>query len=293
MDAKDSDSHFHPHYFSFANACKGEKIPLEDLAGCRQTRKALASLEYGLVQDRLSLLGLDDECARIEAEVRADLALMAVGLLRYDANRGMVRSGNFLSHVRHWQIEQARALVQLAPDELCQEALWRLDTLPAPLVENVLKHTLRICPGEPAILPMTLCDFWNAGLFVAADVTAARLLECRARTLEWSEKRSAMDPRIILAYLRTLLSHLRGREEAVGVEKLQMRLEQAIDLWKLGHTVGEEFFHLDGSLDAGMRTGLQVIIQHLYEVQRDQEFPWQAEIAGNNKSTIWQYEGNR
>ncbi len=289
MEANASDSQFPINYFSFAEAHSDAKTTLDELAGSRQTRKTLASLEYGLVQERLAVTGLEDECARLEAQVRADLALMAVGLLRYDRQRGLVRTGSFLSSVRNWQVEQARALVQLAPDELCQEVLWRLNTLPSVLVEDVLRHTMRLCPAEPAILPITFCDFWNAGLFSSTDITASRLLECRARAREWGDKRTARDPRVVLAYLRTLHSLLRDRSEAAGIHKFLMRVEEAMTFWKKGYQLGEDFFPLDGSLDSGMRTGLQVIVQHLYEAQSDPDFPWQAEIAQQKKGMMWLY----
>ncbi|MTI12917.1 hypothetical protein [Sansalvadorimonas verongulae] len=280
-----------PGFLSFAAGYSGRIIPLEALAGRWQTRRTMASLEQGLVNERLRLLSSADACSLRDAEVRADLALMAVGLIDFHEKKGMVRCGRVFSRVRQWQIDQAQALVNLSSDELCQEALWRVDTLPRNLIEIIFDITLRGIPGEPAILPVTICDFWNAGLFSTEQITAARMLECRSRTVEWLEKRCARDPRIALAYLRTLETRLRDRKEAVVVHKLLRRVEDAMPFWKEGYQLGEEFFRdSNGELDGGMRTGLQVIVQHLYEIQQDQEFPWRAIIDEKALGIVWQHD---
>ncbi|CAM3678275.1 hypothetical protein [Parendozoicomonas haliclonae] len=293
MESSQSPSRFSAGYFSFASRYKGTWIPIENLTGSRLTRKTLACLEHGLVNERLRLTGMSDECAHRDAECRADLALMAVGLLKFDASRGMVRTSGFWGRLRHWQVEQARALVQLSPDELCQEALWRVDTLPMGLVEDVFERTLRGCPGEPAVMPVTLADFWNAGLFSAEQITSARMLECRSRTLEWVEKRCAQDPRVMLAYLRTLHTRLRDRDEAAAVQTLLRRVEEAVDFWKEGYQLGEEFFRLDSSIEGSLRSALQVMVQHLHEIQRDQDFPWQEVIAEKALGIVWQHDSDK
>ena len=269
----------------------GKILPLEAIVGRWQTRRTMASFEQGLVNERLRLLSCADECSRRDAEVRANLALMAVGLVHYHEKKGMVRSGGVFAKVRQWQIEQAQALINLSSDELCQEALWRVDTLPRTLIETVFDITLRGIPGEPAVLPVTLCDFWNSGLFSSEQITAARMLECRTRTVEWVEKRCARDPRVALAYLRTLETRLRDRQEATAVHKLLRRVEEAMSFWKEGYQLGEEFFRgSNDELDGGMRTGLQVIVHHLYEIQRDQEFPWRTIIDEKALGIVWQHD---
>ncbi len=293
MEFKDPSIRSQSGYYSFAGKYSGEWISLENIAGCRLTRKTMACLEYGLVNECLKLMGSDDECARQKAEVRADLALMAVGLLRFEPGRGMVKTSGFLSRLRFWQIEQACALIQLQPDELCQEALWRVDALPESLVEDTLSRTLRVSPGAPAELPVTLCDFWNTGLFSENKITAARLLECRSRAVEWVDKRCSNDPRVMLAYLRTLYIHLRERPEAAAVYVLFKRLEDAVALWKQGYLLGEEFFRIDESVESGMRTGLQVMVQHLYGIQRNPDFPWSEMIKESSLGIVWQHEGDQ
>ncbi len=279
---------FQPGYFAFAEGYSGKKLPLDELVGARQTKKTMACLQHALLDERLKLIALGDECSRRDAESRVDIALMAVGLLRYDRERSaMMRTGGILSRIRHWQVEQARALIHLSPDELCQEALWRVDTLPALLVESLFSRTLRVQPGEPAILPVTLCDFWNAGLFDCALITAARMLECRSRSLEWMGKRCSVDPRVMLAYLRTLETRLRQREESLAVGQLLKRVEEALPLWKEGYQLGEDFFRYEGVVDGGMRTGLQVMVQHLYEAQKDQDFPWRDIIDEKSLGVVY------
>ncbi|WP_281645223.1 hypothetical protein [Parendozoicomonas sp. Alg238-R29] len=279
-----------PGYYSFAAGFSGNILPLESLSNRWQTRRIMASLEHGLVHERLRLIQTADECSLREAEIRADLALMATGLLQYHSKKGFSRTGSVFNKVRHWQIEQAQSLVNLSVDELCQEALWRVDTLSRDLVEDILNLTLRGVPGEPAILPVTLCDFWNSGLFSSEQITAARMLECRSRTIEWVEKRCARDPRVMLAYLRTLETRLRDRDEAKAVHQLVRRVEDAIPFWKEGYQLGEDFFRCDSGIDGGMRTGLQVMIQHLYEMQQDQEFPWRNVIDEKALGIVWQHD---
>ncbi|MCL6271052.1 hypothetical protein M3P05_14060 [Sansalvadorimonas sp. 2012CJ34-2] len=288
MDDRGNELAAKSEYMTYANGFNGQWLPLERLAGRRLTKKVMACLERGLAEEREQVLAGSSECQRQEAEARADLALMAVGLLQVQPDGQIKRAGGLLTKVNHWQVEQARALIHLSIDELCQEALWRLESLPEFLVEDVMNRSLRVTPGEPAVLPVTVSDFWNTGLFVSETITAARMLECRSRVLEWQDKRSSHDPRVLLAYLRTLETRLREREDALSVRRFLCKVEAAIPLWKEGYQLGEDFFRCDEQVEGGMRTSLHVMAQHLYEIQRDQEFPWRAVIDEKALGTVWQ-----
>ncbi len=291
MESREIKTAFRPDYMSFAKGFAGKYLPLERLAGRRLTRKVIACLEHGLVNERLQVMAGDDECARREAEARADMALVAVGLLKIDERGDFNRTGGVLSRVGHWQVEQSRALLHLGVDELCQEVLWRVEALPSALIRNLFNRCLRTTPGEPAVLPLTMGDFWNAGLFSRETVTAARMLECRSRVLDWQAKRNSNDPRVILAYLRALELRLREQPEVIGVCQLLRRVEDAMPFWKEGYQLGEDFFRCDSEVEGGMRTALHVMIQRLYEMQRDPEFPWRRVIEEKALGIVWQYDG--
>ena len=290
MGERDNNTGAEPVFGQLTAGFSGHKLPLKKLAGRRQSRKTMACLEHALAEERLALVSGGDECSRMDAEARADLALLAVGLLYLDGSKGICRTGTIFNKVQHWQIEQARALINLAPDELCQEALWRVDTLPASLVETFFDRSLRGAPGEPSLLPVIVFDFWNAGLFACESITAARLLDCRSRTTDWQEKRCARDPRVMLAYLRTLQIRLKNREEVTAVRQLQRSLEMAIPLWTQGYQLGEDVFRSDDVLEGSMRTAVQVLIQHLYEIQKDPEFPWRTIMDEKSLGMVWQHD---